>query len=58
MDSHACSPDFRRNSFALVQSDGSRFRLDITGKRSLLVVNATGAISKCTIQVDSIALAR
>jgi len=65
-----CSPKEKTKSFALVQSDGSTFKLDSAGdakaaelirtttKRSRLAVAVTGEMDKDTIQVDSISMAR
>jgi hypothetical protein len=65
-----CSPDLKTKSFAVVQSDGPSLQLDSagnakaaelvrkTGKKSRLNVAVTGEISRSTITVDSISMAR
>ncbi|HMD49234.1 MAG TPA: hypothetical protein VKG79_09060 [Bryobacteraceae bacterium] len=65
-----CSPLAKTKSFAVVQADGTIVTLDSAGnvkaaelvraigKQSRLAVEVTGALSKDTISVDSIALAK
>jgi len=65
-----CSPSARTKSFAVVQPDGLSFKLDSagnakaaelvwkTGKKSLFAVAITGEMSRNTIKVDSISMAR
>ena len=65
-----CSATPKTKSFTLVPETGPTFKLDSAGntkaaqfvqgigKKTLLVVNVTGAMNKNTIQVDSISAAR
>jgi hypothetical protein len=65
-----CSPRAKTKSFAVVQADGTIYTLDSAGnakaaelvraigKQSRFVVAVTGALSKDTINVDSIAMAK
>ncbi len=65
-----CSPRAKTKSFAVVQADGTIVTLDAvgnakaaefvraTGKQSRFAVVVTGALSKDTISVDSIAIAK
>lgn len=65
-----CSPTPRTKSFSVVQQDGLSLKLDSagnakatelvrkTGKRSRFPVAITGEISRNTIKVDSISMAR
>ena len=65
-----CSPRAKTKSFAVVQADGTTVTLDsagnakaadlvrAVGKQSRFTVAVTGALSKDTINVDSIAVAK
>ena len=65
-----CSPSAKTKSFAVVLQDGLSFKLDSagnakaaelfrrTGKKSLFAVAITGEMSRTTIKVDSISMAR
>jgi len=65
-----CTPRAKTKSFAIVQADGTVVTLDAggnakaaelvrgTGKQSRFAVAVTGALSKDTISVDSIAMAK
>jgi hypothetical protein len=70
MEIRYCSPSAKTKSFAVVQPDGMSFKLDSagnakaaelvrkTGKRSRFAAAITGQMSKNTIKVDSISVAR
>jgi hypothetical protein len=63
-----CSPGRKTKSFAVVQQDGTSFRLDSTGnakaaelvrktgRKAPLAVAITGELSRNTIKVDSISV--
>ena len=65
-----CTPNAKTKSFAIVNFDGLSFKLDSTGdakaaelvretaKKSRFKVVITGEMSKGTIKVDSISMAR
>src|SRR5580704_16132508 len=65
-----CSPSAKTKSFAVVQQDGMGFKLDSvgnakaaelvrkTGKKSHFAVAITGEMSRNTIKVDLISIAR
>jgi hypothetical protein len=65
-----CAPSAKTKSFAVVQSDGTSLRLDSagdvqaaelvrkTGKKARFAVAVTGEMSRQTIKVDTISMAR
>jgi hypothetical protein len=70
LEIHYCSPGSKTKSFAIVQSDGLNFKFDTagnakaaelvrnSGKKSVFVVAVTGELTRNTVKVESISVAK